>query len=155
MCGHISWVRSERNISLLKHNAETFSKILLYNDHFRRSVFTLFLKICKCFLRSTIKFLTFFFFFRSRSPLVYANLIPPSYYYSSKNYLIFYWKLNILRHFFRSLFPKPKNFSSLFLRMIIKPGKSRKDERPTSENRRKINGLMKGSKIEMKRTFFT
>ena len=42
---------------------------------------------------------------------------------------------------------------SPFLRMIIKPGKSRKGEKPTSENRRKINGL-KASKIEMNRTFF-
>ena len=45
-----------------------------------------------------------------------------------------------------------KNFSSPFLRMIIKPGNSRKGEKPTSENRRKINGL-KASKIEMNRTF--
>ena len=42
---------------------------------------------------------------------------------------------------------------SPFLRMIIKPGKSRKGEKPTSEKRRKINGL-KVSKIEMNRTFF-
>ena len=35
---------------------------------------------------------------------------------------------------------------SPFLRMIIKPGKSRKGEKPTSEKRRKINGL-KVSKI--------
>ena len=46
-----------------------------------------------------------------------------------------------------------KHFSSPFLRMIIKPGKSRKGEKPTSEKRRKINGL-KVSKIEMNRTFF-
>ena len=42
---------------------------------------------------------------------------------------------------------------SPFLRMIIKPGKSRKGEKPTSEKRRKINGR-KVSKIEMNRTFF-
>ena len=36
---------------------------------------------------------------------------------------------------------------SPFLRMIIKPGKSRKGEKPTSENRRKINGL-KASKTD-------
>ena len=47
-----------------------------------------------------------------------------------------------------------KNFSSPFLRIIIKPGKSRKGEKPTSENRRKINGL-EASKIEINRTFFT
>ena len=46
-----------------------------------------------------------------------------------------------------------KNFSSPFLQMMIKPGKSRKGEKPTSEKRRKINGL-KVSKIEMNRTFF-
>ena len=34
-----------------------------------------------------------------------------------------------------------KTFSSPFLQMIIKPGKSRKGEKPTSEKRRKINGL--------------
>ena len=43
---------------------------------------------------------------------------------------------------------------SPFLRVTIKPGKSRKGEKPTSEKRRKINGL-KVSKIEMNRTFFT
>ena len=42
---------------------------------------------------------------------------------------------------------------SPFLRMIIKPGKSRKGEKPTSEKRRKINGR-KVSKIEMTGTFF-
>ena len=42
---------------------------------------------------------------------------------------------------------------SPFLRMIIKPGKSRKGEKPTSEKRRKINGL-NASKIEMNGTFF-
>ena len=46
-----------------------------------------------------------------------------------------------------------KHFSSPFLRMIIKPGKSRKGEKPTSEKRRKIIGK-KVSKIEMNRTFF-
>ena len=46
-----------------------------------------------------------------------------------------------------------KHFSSPFLRMIIKPGKSRKGEKPTSEKRRKINGR-KVSKIEMNGTFF-
>ena len=34
-----------------------------------------------------------------------------------------------------------KTFSSPFLQMIIKPGKSRKGEKPTSEKRGKINGL--------------
>ena len=33
-----------------------------YYNHFRISVFRLFLKICKCFLRSTIKFLTVLLF---------------------------------------------------------------------------------------------
>ena len=48
---------------------------------------------------------------------------------------------------------KPKILEvSPFLR-IIKPGKSRKGEKPTSEKRRKINGL-KVSKIEMNGTFF-
>ena len=42
---------------------------------------------------------------------------------------------------------------SPFLRMIIKPGKSRKGEKPTSENRRKIKGL-KASKIDMNGIFF-
>ena len=42
---------------------------------------------------------------------------------------------------------------SPFLRMIIKPGKPRKGEKPTSEKRRKINGR-KASKIEMNGTFF-
>ena len=42
---------------------------------------------------------------------------------------------------------------SPFLRMIIKPGKSRKCAKPTSEKRGKINGL-KVSKIEMNGTFF-
>ena len=42
---------------------------------------------------------------------------------------------------------------SPFLRMIIKPGKSRKGEKPTSEKRRKITG-QKVSKIEMNGTFF-
>ena len=37
--------------------------------------------------------------------------------------------------------------------MIIKPVKSRKGEKPTSENRRKINGL-KASKIEIKSNIF-
>ena len=37
--------------------------------------------------------------------------------------------------------------------MIIKPGKSRKGEKPAAENRRKTNRL-KASKIEMNRTFF-
>ena len=49
---------------------------------------------------------------------------------------------------------KPKILgASPFLRMIIKPGKSRKGEKPTSEKRRKINGR-KVSKIEMNGTFF-
>ena len=34
-----------------------------------------------------------------------------------------------------------KNFSRPFLQMIIKPRKSQKGEKPTSEKRRKINGL--------------
>ena len=46
-----------------------------------------------------------------------------------------------------------KNFSCRFLQMIIKPGKSRKGEKPTSEKRRNINGL-NASKIEMNGTFF-
>ena len=46
-----------------------------------------------------------------------------------------------------------KNFSSPFLQMMIKPGKSRKGEKPTSEKRRKINEL-NASKIEMNGTFF-
>ena len=46
-----------------------------------------------------------------------------------------------------------KNFSCRFLQLIIKPGKSRKGEKPTSEQRRKINGL-NASKIEMNGTFF-
>ena len=46
-----------------------------------------------------------------------------------------------------------KNVSSPFLQMMIKPGKSRKGEKPTSEKRRKINGL-NASKIEMNRTVF-
>ena len=45
-----------------------------------------------------------------------------------------------------------KNFSSRFLQMIIKPGKSRKGEKPTSEKRRKINGL-NAAKIELNGTF--
>ena len=49
---------------------------------------------------------------------------------------------------------KPKILgASPFLRMIIKPGKSRKGEKPTSEKRRKIIEK-KVSKIEMNRTFF-
>ena len=67
--------------------------------------------------------------------------------------------LNLLlktQHFAISLsvtVSEAKNFSSPFLRMMIKPWKSRKGEKPTSENRRKINGL-KASKIEMNGTFF-
>ena len=67
--------------------------------------------------------------------------------------------LNLLlktQHFAISLsvtVSEAKNFSSPFLRMMIKPGKSRKGEKPTSENRRKINGL-KASKIDMNGIFF-
>ena len=61
------------------------------------------------------------------------------------------------QHFATSLsvsITKPKILVvSPFLRMTIKPGKSRKGEKPTSEKRRKNNGL-KVSKIEMNRTFF-
>ena len=46
-----------------------------------------------------------------------------------------------------------KHFNSPFLQMMIKPEKSRKGEKPTSEKRRKINGL-NASKAEMNETFF-
>ena len=55
---------------------------------------------------------------------------------------------------FAMLLSEAKNFSSPFLRMIVKPRKSRKGEKPTSENRGKINGPIKGSKIEMNGVFF-
>ena len=142
MCrGHIlSGVRSERNISLLKHNAAAFSKILLFS------------KISKFFLRSTIKFLTGLQFQISFCLCEFNS----SFFLLFQKSLILFNLLLKTQHFAKPLsvtISEDKNFSSTFLRMIIKPGKSQKGEKPTSENRRKINGL-EASKIEINRTFF-
>ena len=70
--------------------------------------------------------------------------------------MILFNLLQKTQHFAKPLsvtISEAKNFSSPFLRMIIKPVKSRKGEKPTSENRRKINGL-KASKIEIKSNIF-